>query len=80
MDFYTIRKLNTSYKFNHLCILFVKKITVWVQHPWDVKVFLSDIERGVKIFQRIILRKFTVVNQVGSMTMDKGAECQTILE
>lgn len=39
--------------------LWVKQIninTVGVQHAGDVQVFLGDIERGVQVFERVVLR------------------------
>lgn len=48
--------------------------TFWIQHSWDVQMFLSNIEGCVQVLQRIVLGQFGVVDQVWSMAMDQGAE------
>lgn len=55
-------------------------LTVWVQHAGDVKVFLSDIERGVQVLERVVFGEFAVVDQVRPVPVDKGAEGQAVLE
>ena len=54
-------------------------LTVRIKHSWNVEILLSDIERGVEVLQWIVLGQLGVVDQIGSMAMDKGTECQTIL-
>lgn len=41
--------------------------------------FFGHIECGGQILQRIVLRQFSVVDQVGSVAMDQCTESQTIL-
>lgn len=54
--------------------------TFRVQHAGYVQVFLGDIERGVQILQGIVLRQLMVIDKIGSVTMNEGAEGQTILK
>lgn len=54
--------------------------TFRVQHAGYVQVLLGDIERGVQILQGIVLRQLMVIDKIGSVTMNEGAEGQTILK
>lgn len=55
-------------------------LTVWVQHAGDVKVFLGDIECGVQVLERVVFGEFAVVDEVGPVPVDEGAEGQAVLE
>jgi len=54
--------------------------TFRVQHARYVQVLLGDIERSVQILQGIVLRQLMVIDEIGSVTVNEGAEGQTILE
>ena len=55
-------------------------LTVRVQHARDVQVLLSDIEGGVEVLQGVVLGQLRIVDEVGPVTVDQGAEGQTVLE
>lgn len=40
---------------------------------------LSDVEGEVEVVQRVVLGQLRVVEQVGPVPMDQGAERQTVL-
>lgn len=54
--------------------------TVGVQHAGDVEVLLGYIESGVEVLQRVVLGELAVVDEVGPVPVDEGAEGQTVLE
>lgn len=55
-------------------------ITIRIQHPWNIEIFLGDIKGSIEVFKRIVFGKLVVVDEVGAMTMDEGAEGETVLE
>lgn len=61
-------------------ILLSKDFTFGVQHARYVQVLFGDVESGVQVLQRIVLGEFVVIDEIGSMTMYKSAESQTVLE
>lgn len=54
--------------------------TFRVQHARYVQVLLGDIERSIQILQGIVLRQLMVIDEIGAVTVNEGAEGQTILE
>lgn len=57
-----------------------KKLTIRVQHSRNVQILFGDVEGSVEVFERIVLGQLIVINEIGAMAMDEGAECQTVLE
>lgn len=55
-------------------------LTIRIQHPGNVEVLLGDVEGRVQILQWIVLAELVVVDEIGTVTMDQGAERQTVLE
>lgn len=56
------------------------KPTVRIQHARNVEVLLGHVEGRVEILEGIVLAELVIVNEVGPMAMDEGAERQTVLE
>jgi len=54
--------------------------TFGVQHAGYVQVLLGDIERSVQILQGIVLRQFVVIDEIRPVTVNEGADVQTIFE
>ena len=54
------------------------QLTIWIQHAWDVQVFLSNIKCCVQILHWIVLWQFWVVNQVRSMSVIKNNKIMTM--
>lgn len=55
-------------------------LTVGVQHAGYVQVLFGDIEGSVQVLQRVVLGELAVVNEVGPVPVDEGAEGQAVLE
>ena len=58
--------------------LIVAKLTFGVQHLGDVEVLLRDVEGQVEVLNRVVLRQFGVVQQVGPVPVDEGAEGKAV--
>lgn len=54
--------------------------TFGIQHARDVQILLGHIEGSVQVLHRIVLGQLAVVDEIRSVTMDQGAERQTILQ
>ena len=52
--------------------------TFCIQEPWDAKIIVGNIEGVVKIFNVPRWLQNFEVNEVGTMSMDKGIEPKTI--
>lgn len=55
-------------------------LTIWIQHAWNIQVFLSDIESCVEIFQWIILWQFRVIDEIGSVTVAVMSKTNRLVE
>lgn len=55
-------------------------LTVGVQHAGYIQVLFGDIEGSVQVLQRVVLGELAVVNEVGPVPVDEGAEGQAVLE
>lgn len=54
--------------------------TFGVQHARYVQVLLGHVECGVQVLQRIVLGELMVIDEVGPVSVYKGAEGQTVFE
>ena len=57
---------------------FTKVLTFCVEHFWYVQVLFCDVECQVQVLQWVVLAEFRVVQQIGTVAVDEGAEGKPI--